>query len=886
MLSVRQKTENTNTEIPVTLIPISKTIKVTGSDTILPGIDVASHCRITGLIAHELLNCFPNHICRQLFPSSSEFLAASHDIGKISPAFQKMIYEHTTGFRPSEHPELQTANAELAKRNQKAFHAKVTQAVFENVLSGNNEKSAQYIPVIEGMHHGFRPNISFCREDSEIYGSNEWLKMRHSLLEHLKETFPVHGGEPSEIGTWYSACTVGGLIIVSDWLASGGEFGVLTQEAFNNIPDSALIDMASLAVHNAGFTKVAVKDHLSFVDIFGFKPHQIQTDFYESITGPGVYILEAPMGIGKTEAALYAAYKMLESGDATGIYFGLPTQLTSNKIYERVLSFLEHITGENCGAVSLKLLHSAAWLEDKVLGEDADAGKSWFDSGKRGILAPFAVGTVDQALMAVLNVRHSMVRAFGLAGKVVILDEVHSYDAYTGTILNKLIEYLREAQCTVIVLSATLTAAQKRNILKLPEEQTLSESYPLITALAAPDIRIHETHSAGGELRTVHVSIEHDSLQALEQVLEKAEQGEQILWIENTVSEAQQVFRTIAARVAGTEIECGLIHSRYIKMERNVHESKWTKLFGKGGAGERSVHGRILIGTQVLEQSLDIDADFMVTKLCPTDMLLQRFGRLWRHSTNDTIRPSSSSCSAVLLAPDYSETLEKEGCFGLSSFVYSEYVLCRTLEIWKDIKTVQLPGDIRPLLEATYQKREETGRLAKLQHELQLTKEKLEGMAGIGLSKSTTTMPESAVQTRYSEQESISVLLLKSFALTDNGCTVEFCGADGSIDIPKVCRTEKEKRRIAKMIMEHCVTVSEKNAPPVEQQIQIFSPYVYMGKRTDKDNDEESPFRAALVGRDDYLRKLLNTEIEKDGKRFLYTENLGYQIEDRRGEVS
>jgi CRISPR-associated endonuclease/helicase Cas3 len=183
MLGVKQKTENTNTAIPVKLTPISKTVKRDGSDTFFPGIDVASHCLITGLIAHELLNCFPEHIRQILFPPSAEFLAACHDIGKISPAFQRMIYEHTTGFNLAVHPELQSASSELAKRNQKAFHAKVTQAVFENVLSTrNNEKSAQYIPVIEGMHHGFKPNVSPCAEDAEIYGGSEWLKLRHSLL--------------------------------------------------------------------------------------------------------------------------------------------------------------------------------------------------------------------------------------------------------------------------------------------------------------------------------------------------------------------------------------------------------------------------------------------------------------------------------------------------------------------------------------------------------------------------------------------------------------------------------------------------------------------------------------------------------------------------------
>jgi CRISPR-associated endonuclease/helicase Cas3 len=139
------------------------------------------------------------------------------------------------------------------------------------------------------------------------------------------------------------------------------------------------------------------------------------------------------MGLGKTEAALYAAYQLLAKQKATGIYFALPTQLTSNKIHERVNAFLAkilHTTNSNQNAL---LLHSNAWLK-RELAVEGNPNGSWFEESKRGILAPFAVGTIDQALMAVMNIKHGFVRAFGLAGKVVILDEVHSYDTYTGTL--------------------------------------------------------------------------------------------------------------------------------------------------------------------------------------------------------------------------------------------------------------------------------------------------------------------------------------------------------------------------------------------------------------------------------------------------------------------
>src|SRR5690625_5144301 len=170
------------------------------------------------------------------------------------------------------------------------------------------------------------------------------------------------------------------------------------------------------------------------------------------------------MGLGKTEAALYASYRMLESGQASGIYFALPTQLTSNKIYERFQCFLEAVLAGDCRHRSL-LLHANAWLLEKDMGEEGRPGGAWFNQSKRGLLAPFAVGTIDQALMAAMNVKHGFVRAFGLAGKVVILDEVHTYDSYTGTLLDALINLLSQLDCTVIVLSATLNQQRRQQLI-------------------------------------------------------------------------------------------------------------------------------------------------------------------------------------------------------------------------------------------------------------------------------------------------------------------------------------------------------------------------------------------------------------------------------------
>ncbi len=250
-----------------------------------------------------------------------------------------------------------------------------------------------------------------------------------------------------------------GLTTVADWIGSGPLFDDADKSCYTE--QESLKKHISKAVDQAGFVIPKIRKGLTFKSVFdfipGFIPRNVQTRFVESINTYGTYVLEAPMGIGKTEAALYAAYKALEDGRATGIYFALPTQLTSDKVYERMNQFLSKILEEGDINRRSLLLHGSTWLRDTELGEDGAPGHSWFNSSKRGLLAPFAVGTIDQALMAVMNVKHGFVRTFGLAGKVVILDEVHSYDSYTGTILKELVSVLRKLHCTVIILSATLT---------------------------------------------------------------------------------------------------------------------------------------------------------------------------------------------------------------------------------------------------------------------------------------------------------------------------------------------------------------------------------------------------------------------------------------------
>lgn len=668
-------------------IPLGECIAKTANEK--PGISVENHCLVVGLIAQELIALFPDEIRTGLFPDGTGFVAACHDIGKISPAFQKMIYNALPSCFNKHASVFSKVNADNAGRRTPGFHAAVSQVS----LSG----SAKCIPEILGIHHGFSPVTNNTQKGCVLHGGNGWQAEREKIVDRLRELFSCPNGFwPSYTET--QAGVVSGLVTVADWIGSGDFFGGYTLD--DVLPHPYLETKAKEAVAAAGFHKIRVRHGLSFTDVFPFYPNSIQNNLMQAANRPGVYILEAPMGIGKTEAALYAAYLLLEKEAATGIYFALPTQLTSEKIHERLGRFLDRILDPASGLDRAYLLHGSAWLQETAMGEDADAGGSWFDSSKRGILAPFAAGTIDQALMAVMNVRHGFVRAFGLAGKVVILDEVHSYDAFTGTIINRLVDELCKIHCTVIILSATLTESQRRTLLALDRNIQLSAAYPLVSALGADTASCPEEIACSSESEArVAISCTADSDGLIATVLDRASTGEQVLWIENTVADAQDVFKQLSARSVGMNVDCGLLHSRFIKGDREEKEASWVSLYGKDGIDKRKEKGHILVGTQVLEQSIDIDADYLVSRLCPTDMLLQRIGRLWRHRMNDGCRPAGARRQVTIIAPLCQDAAEKPRQFGKSGAVYSEYVLIRTLEIWSKLTSIVVPDDIRSLIE-------------------------------------------------------------------------------------------------------------------------------------------------------------------------------------------
>lgn len=765
------------------------------------GRTVSEHCQIVGEVARELIERYPVGLSAALFPAGAVLAAAAHDIGKVSPYFVEKLRQACTpghcliSAQPGINPSLES---------QWGGHAGVSQVTAKAI------NAPEFVPEILGQHHGFSPALAGRRADAEVFGGQPWQQEREALVTELKTRL---GADWPMIDSVAQARLLAGLTSVADWVGSGEFFEDPAMPWQGNI---------SRALDNAGFIPPTYQPGLSFQQVFGFAPRAAQQQLLEAVTAPGVYVLEAPMGLGKTEAALYAAYAMLSSGQASGIYFALPTQLTSNKIYQRFNEFLSNTLAADCQHRSL-LLHGSAWLLDTEMGEEGRPGGAWFNQAKRGLLAPFAVGTIDQALMAAINVKHGFVRAFGLAGKVVILDEVHTYDAYTGSLLDALVKLLRDLHCTVIILTATLSRDRRQQLLGC---ELSSDAYPLITALPAQQALAELPVAITGNQRVAVRLVREDGL-AIEEAMARAEQGQQVLWIENTVLEAQQRYLDLAARASELGIACGLLHSRFSADDRQRIEDHWVDLFGKPGRDQRQQQGRILIGTQVLEQSLDIDADFLISRFAPSDMLLQRMGRLWRHS--DTPRAALATCEAWLLAPELEAAIAAPAqAFGNTAFVYSPYVLCRSLQVWQVRAAINLPQDIRPLIEQTYEQRVEGGAMATWLHELdngtrwRTGRKTMRQLARVTLAQAGNTLPESKAQTRYSETDSYEVLLLRALVQIPEQKASRLTLLNGEqLLLPwgRLSLSKSNWRKLSATLMRQVVAVRVQDAPlplPIE----------------------------------------------------------------------
>lgn len=691
--------------------PWAKTDPDSGS----PALTVRDHCLIVGSVAEAILaRLAPD--AAGLAPPGTATIAALHDIGKISPGFQRKC-----PLVAQRYPAIPRAEDN---------HAKLGQGWIESLeqLRDSDRRSPAWALAL-GAHHGrYVPQagaelIRYFREEVRAYP--EIGELREALLDELSNCFGPLSTEP--VGRHSAALHwLTGLVTFADWVGSNTDwFPLLGSGELRDVwtPDEAR-HAAEKAVGELGWHRSAVTAQLGFGDLFAplsngesLSPRPLQSVLIAAADRPGLYIVEAPMGMGKTEAALAAAYRRWNEGGERGLYFALPTQLTSNRIHNRIVEFLDKIVADADSVQAL--VHGNAWLfPDRIRAlkpthgraeGDATDAHAWFASGRRALLAPFGTGTIDQALMAVMAAKHSALRLFALAGKAVVIDEVHSYDPYTSALVDQLVKHLLDVGCSVFVLSATLTARRRSELVTaagatLPGE--MPDDYPLITRVVRGETLAEPIRVVGESPVPVAVRLERrlpDAASTREEIADAAEAGACVLVIRNTVKSAQETYRHLKSLVRERSgIEIGLLHSRFTFLDRLCDETKWMKKLGRDGR-ERPKRGAILVATQVVEQSVDIDADLLVTDLAPVDLGIQRLGRLHRHARG--WRPSGfEQPRCLILVPEVDWSGDEKSiksALGPSAWVYPPFALYQAERLLANRESVVLPTGIRALLEAS-----------------------------------------------------------------------------------------------------------------------------------------------------------------------------------------
>ena len=678
------------------------------------------HARDTAEVMRRLVNERLSEAARAAIGLDGEelsrvarFLGAAHDLGKATALFQTNIMRQL----PDARERLEREGIIFPTRFQnaaKSHHALAGEAIAVSLgcLRG--------LASVIGAHHG-RPQESneVCNQLGSWKG-NYWAPGQEGLWRGLWQ----------ELWQWALECAgyasaadlpelevpaellLAGLLTMADWFASNTHyFPLLPVEELGDEtlwPGRAENARKALRLPPYWESLCQTMDAGLFWERFGFGPNALQTAVMEvanAAEAPGLLIVEAQMGVGKTEAALAAAEVFAARFRCGGLFFGLPTQATANGIFGRLEKWGQAQAQDD--RISIRLAHAAAEMNEdyRVLQEgtartaedDPGAGLEvhpWFQGRKVALLADFVIGTVDQLLMAALKQRHVMLRQLGLAGKVVVVDECHAYDAYMSRYLGRALEWLGRWRVPVVLLSATLPAGKRAELAQAylgggapAGDWQTCRAYPLLTWASEGEARqtvVPETAAP----RSVRVErgLAADLPGRLREVLREGGCAGVVV---NTVRRAQELAETL--RVALPHCEILLFHSQFILADRAKLEEGILRRVGKGSTPETRDR-LIVVGTQVMEQSLDLDFDFLATELCPMDLLLQRVGRLHRHPRE---RPEPLREAACLVLDTGEEAFDPG-----SVTVYGEWLLWRTRRLLPDHLT--LPADLPRLVHDAY----------------------------------------------------------------------------------------------------------------------------------------------------------------------------------------
>lgn len=690
------------------------------------------------------------------------WLAGVHDIGKASPAFCEMLA--TTSRLPEVVARMEREGFDFPVRTTSARwprHEKLSTHILRTWLKSRVPEATPYtlstIVGIVGIHHG-TPTTA-----SDLQAVERWrgdAPIWRDVQDEIAEVMARHTGALERIPVWLqhelpirSQVLLAGLVVVADWLASDtGRFPYEADRPRGLRAADVVTEwdlprpwVAHEADDDAGRHLAARFDSLRASDIRRVQAEAV--DAAKGRQGPLLLVIEAGMGTGKTEAALLAAEVIAHDRGSGGVVFALPTQATSDGIFPRLVDWVQHLPGD--ARTSVSLAHGKAALNadyqrlaarrlagigdpDEARADRARperrgdtltaAATAWLRGRRKATLANFVVCTIDQILFLALQTRHVPMRHSAFAGKVVILDEVHAADTFMRVYLERALAWLAVHETPVILLSATLPPAIRQSLVGAWCE---GAGMP-VPALSRGDIypRITVVDSAGattlnpssGDSAAVAVGVELVGEEgALAAVCAAVAQGGCVGVIRNTVAKAQQTYDALVDLVGDERVR--LIHSAFISTDRQRIENDLRRQLGPpdpdGVTADRPA-GLVVVGTQILEQSLDIDFDLLVSDIAPIDLVLQRVGRLHRHQRGigQARRPESLRRPRLLLlgagirpVPDAQVDASQPWLARHNAAVYGTAALLRSLATLReclDGRPLAIPQDIAPFVRVGY----------------------------------------------------------------------------------------------------------------------------------------------------------------------------------------
>lgn len=636
-------------------------------------------------------------------------LAYLHDFGKLSAGFQ---------FRAGG----QSGAPQRANHIEAAIWACNRPEIIESFgldkLANWGAEGLQQLLCAVLAHHG-RP-ISpkklgeTGRESSwRPYAGYDPISAGRSFFQRAREWFPEAFEEgPLLPATPALAHLFAGTLAMADQIGSNEELFQFEPNLHPSYIRRAR-ERATTAVHRLGFSRarwIAATGSTDFQDLFeGWSPRSLQTAVADAPLDCPLLILESETGSGKTEAAIWRFARLWKAGLVDGLYFALPTRAAAKQLHERVNLALARLFPEDAGYGTLLAIpgyfqmgassgwrvgkYDVGWRDDPT---DKERLARWSaESARRFLAATAAVGTVDQALLSGLQVKWAHFRGSALVRSLLVVDEVHASDTYMTEVLRGMLRSHLEVGGHALLMSATLgseardllvSAALDRGGVRDTEMGVAKAvEYPVLTlsGTASPPATVpFDSLDYEKAVSMIELPVLKDPARIAEHAVREARQGAKVLVVRNTVKGAQAVFREVLDCGSGDMIlRAGggpaVHHSRFAAEDRGLLDTAVENALGKG----RQAGGRIVIGTQTLEQSLDIDADFLITDLCPVDVLLQRIGRLHRHQSN--CRPKGfTRAQCVVLVP--------EGGLGAKGLLAHGLGASRNGGIYRDLRILEL----------------------------------------------------------------------------------------------------------------------------------------------------------------------------------------------------